>query len=254
MERIHQSRVSVRRIRSILRTFEDLFDDASIESLVDDLSWYGGVLGELRDLEVMREHLAELLESLGDVELREVLVARVDHAILESARRRLESRQTSRFLQLNTDIMGLEHVVRFSARSFEVAPRALKSGLKSAWTAVVDRYEVANDDPTQVALHRLRISLKRLQYAGEVAALIDAGPVRRLARSAEKFQTKLGGVHDQSFAKEWIGDIEGVEVLWADALGRISQMHQVVLEERLAGWHKDMVKLRRRWREVKAQR
>ena len=54
-ERIHQSRVALRRIRSNLRTFRLLLDPAWGTALRAELAWYGNRLGELRDLHIISE-------------------------------------------------------------------------------------------------------------------------------------------------------------------------------------------------------
>ena len=54
-ERIHQSRVAMRRIRSNLRTFRLLLDPAWGTSLRAELSWYGNCLGQARDLHIIGE-------------------------------------------------------------------------------------------------------------------------------------------------------------------------------------------------------
>ena len=53
VERIHQSRVAMRRIRSTLRTFHVLVDPRWSADLRADLSWYGTVLGRSRDLDLL---------------------------------------------------------------------------------------------------------------------------------------------------------------------------------------------------------
>src|SRR5450759_2920476 len=70
-ERVHQSRVALRRIRSNLRTFRLVVDPAWSTSLRAELAWYGECLGELRDLFVLRDMLSingPLLLDEGDLE------------------------------------------------------------------------------------------------------------------------------------------------------------------------------------------
>lgn len=250
VEQLHQSRVSVRRIRSAMRTFENLFDTNSTYSFRGDLTWYGGVLGELRDLEVMRANLIEFLDSLGDLELTIMVSARVDDAIGDAVERRLDARKTASYQRLVGEMADLEHTMRFSARAFDVAPRVLRRGLKTAWKAVDDRYESADREPTMERLHRLRIALKRLQYAAEITALVDQGPVRRLAKGAQALQTKLGRVHDESVARSWIGRLEDIDAPRRKGLMDLSELHQLAQRQALRGWRGDMRHLDRLWRNV----
>lgn len=250
VEQIHQSRVSVRRIRSAMRTFENLFDTNSTYSFQRDLAWYGGVLGELRDLEVMRANLVEFLESLGDLELTVVVSARVDDAIGDAVERRLDARKTASYQRLVGEMSDLEHTMRFSARAFDVAPQVLRRGLKTAWDAVDNRYESADREPTIERLHRLRITLKRLQYAAEITALVDQGPVCRLAKGSEALQKKLGRVHDESVARSWLGRLEDIEAPRRKGLMDLSELHHLAQRQALKGWRGDMRRLGRLWSDV----
>ncbi len=250
VEQLHQSRVSVRRIRSAMLTFADLFQPDSFAGLNEDLSWYAGVLGAQRALEVMRENLAKVLEPLGDLELESFVLARMNEEIATADLNRQSARESQRYRQLVDEMTDLGRVLRFSARSFETAPRALRGGLRRSWKAVDDRFEVADRHPSEEHLHRLRISLKRLQYASEIMASVDAGPVAKLAKRAEATQTKLGRVHDQSVAHTWIDAIEAGAQPHPGGLTRLGEWNRQALHDALRGWRGDMRRLRHIWREV----
>src|SRR6516162_3522224 len=58
---IHDTRVAVRRLRSTLRTFRHdvpRLSDGRVEALRDELAWFGGLLGTVRDRQVMAGNLA----------------------------------------------------------------------------------------------------------------------------------------------------------------------------------------------------
>ena len=55
---VHQMRVALRRLRSLLATFRPLFDPDVVASLRDEVKWVAGELGAARDREVVRERLA----------------------------------------------------------------------------------------------------------------------------------------------------------------------------------------------------
>jgi len=249
-ERLHQSRVSVRRIRSAMRTFEDLFDEGSTFKLQGDLAWYGGVLGGLRDLEVMRANLVQNLEQVGDPELTAAVTGRVDAMISHSAENRRAAQESSRYRQMVAEMANLEESIRFSTRSLGTAKRVLRRGLRVAWEAADEHFESAQGDPSVERLHRLRIALKRLQYAAEIAALVEDRAMRRLAESAEALQTKLGSVHDEAVAQTWIGLLDFVEDREKHGLVDLARLHAVAQRRALKGWKGDMGGLRRRWREV----
>src|ERR687883_1111535 len=54
---VHQMRVGCRRLRSDLRSFAALLDEAWAEDLLAELGWIAGILGAARDAEVLHERL-----------------------------------------------------------------------------------------------------------------------------------------------------------------------------------------------------
>ena len=62
---VHRSRVAARRLRSTLGTFPILFPESLRSHLTSELRWYGGVLSEMRDTQVLQEKLS--LESEGGI-------------------------------------------------------------------------------------------------------------------------------------------------------------------------------------------
>ena len=56
-EELHKMRVATRRLRAFLRTGRPLLDADWAEALRLELRWLGGVLGPVRDLDVLIGHL-----------------------------------------------------------------------------------------------------------------------------------------------------------------------------------------------------
>jgi len=63
-EELRQMRAAVRRLRAILGAVRDMFDPKWVASLRRELDWLGTVLGDRRDLDVLREYLGTELASL----------------------------------------------------------------------------------------------------------------------------------------------------------------------------------------------
>ena len=61
---VHTTRVAVRRLRSTIRVFADLFDVPQAGALEDELVWWAGLLGEVRDLDILTARLLDLLDDL----------------------------------------------------------------------------------------------------------------------------------------------------------------------------------------------
>src|SRR5262244_2413514 len=63
-EELRQMRAAVRRLRAILGAVRDMFDPKWVAGLRSELDWLGTVLGDRRDLDVLREYLRTELASL----------------------------------------------------------------------------------------------------------------------------------------------------------------------------------------------
>ena len=69
-------RVSTRRLRSTLQTFDEVIPRSGTGEIVTELKWLGGVLGEARDAEVLARRLAQNVRTfpaevvLGPVQAR----------------------------------------------------------------------------------------------------------------------------------------------------------------------------------------
>ena len=61
---VHVTRVAVRRLRSTLRVFGELFDVARAGHLEDELVWWAGLLGAVRDLDILAEGLTREIAVL----------------------------------------------------------------------------------------------------------------------------------------------------------------------------------------------
>src|SRR3954453_14512690 len=57
-EAVHQARVATRRLRSDLRTLRPVLDREWSDHLREELRWIGGLLGRVRDADVLEERVA----------------------------------------------------------------------------------------------------------------------------------------------------------------------------------------------------
>ena len=67
---LHKTRVAARRLRSTLRIFGDIVDAAPAAKLNDELVWYAGVLGEVRDRDILSRRLLKQIAELPPEQVR----------------------------------------------------------------------------------------------------------------------------------------------------------------------------------------
>ena len=71
---VHQMRVTLRRLRSLLATFGPLFDTVTVAGLREELRWVAGEMGGARDAEVVRKRL----EALAGTAEQRAVVERIE--------------------------------------------------------------------------------------------------------------------------------------------------------------------------------
>ena len=101
---IHDTRVAIRRLRSTLRVFGKLLDRSEVGDLDDELKWFAGLLGEVRDCQVQRRRFQNALAEwppelvLGPVANRINTDLHSDQ--LQARRRVAEAMDSPRYLDI----------------------------------------------------------------------------------------------------------------------------------------------------------
>ncbi|MGO8870605.1 MAG: CHAD domain-containing protein [Acidimicrobiales bacterium] len=247
-ERIHQSRVALRRIRSNLRTFRLALDPAWGTALRAELAWYGRTLGESRDLHIM----AEVVATTGAEVLRpdqvERLAANVAGRQTEATSRIAAERGGARRFQLTEQMMVLWDGPDFKPKAARPAEEVLVPMLQRAWHDLRGAARTARRDASDANLHLLRIRLKDLRYGCETVAMVEGGPARKTAKAAERLQTKLGDLHDAAFSIAWFESLALEERDLAEPLARMVEAQEQARVTARKGWRAELKGIERRWR------
>jgi len=247
-ERIHQTRVSMRRIRSNLRTFRLLLDPGWGTALRAELAWYGNELGRSRDLDL----LADVVAERGPDVLDATEVARMASVITwrrtEVAADLVTDRAGPRRFHLTEQMMVLWEGPGFRNKATRPATEVLPAMLHRSWHDLRGAARKARKDPSDVHLHQLRIRLKDLRYGAETVALVDGGPARKVAKAAERLQSKLGDLHDAVFSIGWLDSLATEQPDLADAAQRLIAVQHDVADQARRGWKRDLKDVERRWR------
>jgi CHAD domain-containing protein len=200
-EELHDLRVATRRLRAILRAARPLLDPEWTAALRDELRWLAGVLGPVRDLDVLIEHLRAEIELLEPPERR--AGARL-LALLG------EEREAARITMLAA-MSGDRY--RALLDRLEAAPDHLPARDANVTLADIAAREFARlrravrslpSDPPDDELHAVRIRGKRARYAAELAEGAVGKPARRFVRAAKRFQDVVGKHQDAVVAEERI--------------------------------------------------
>jgi CHAD domain-containing protein len=234
--RVHQARGSVRRLRSVLQTFPGLFDAEWSRSILVELSWFGGVLGESRDLDVLRIGIAKSLSLIEDESIQSTVMGQLDRRIEEAHERNAIERSTKRYAILVDDIATIGTDAVFDPLAKGIADEVLTTQLHGTWRDVEKAEDEARAQPNNENLHELRKELKRMECACEVLGLVADEPALNLANAANLAQKKLGVVHDEAVALAWLKSLTLLQPEWKEPLREIRAFHKEARQEAKMGW------------------
>ncbi len=198
-EELHRMRAAVRRLRAILGAVRDMFDPDWLEGLRSELDWFGTVLGDLRDLDVLRAYLRRELASLkpaarvvGDdlFDIVDAQRARAQHRIVMA----LDGERYAKLLARLETAVRRPKVVATDLSLPAVAASQFKK-LRKAVKALPK-------NPNDIDLHAVRIRVKRARYAAELAQPIVGRPAERVVARTKKLQDALGEYQDAAVAEE----------------------------------------------------
>jgi len=193
---VHKTRVAVRRLRSTLRIFGDMFDTEQASALDAELVWYASLLGEVRDCDVLAARLADRIAQLPPEQVYGPVSAHIQETLAldrnEAADKLDEGMSSERYQQLlktlrvwRTDPPLTEAADGKAANASRYVRKAKRKAQR--------RLKQADGDIEE--LHRARKATKRLRYAGELAKPADK-KASRIVRKAKHLQTELGEHQD----------------------------------------------------------
>ena len=205
-EALHDFRVAVRRLRTLLRSFRDDLDDIVSKKLQRRLRELTRATGAGRDAEVQ---LAWLKEHRGELGGR----ARPGHAWFIG---RLEQRRDASYGDIRRELPGTFRGLDRRLRRALSAPLTETQGGRPAFAAAASRLlrehaleleqelDAARTALDPDAVHAARIAVKRLRYLLEPLANDTAGPgtgpsgprAPALIEQLKQLQDLLGELHD----------------------------------------------------------
>ena len=192
---VHDLRVALRRCRSLADGLMAMDPDSSWKDLKKDGKKLFQALGDLRDMQVMQEWI----EKLGDA-ADPVTVKLLNHV---HAREAASKQEACKDLDQFDRKQWRQWTKTLPGRASRVRPGSVvfKHLALEKWTAAYDLHKRAMSTRSQVALHELRIGLKRFRYTVE-----NFLPQQHAAWGGDlkELQDLLGEVHD-------------LDVLWAAA-------------------------------------
>jgi CHAD domain-containing protein len=242
-EAVHKARVATRRLRSDLRTLRPIVDQHRTEPLRSELRWLGGVLGCVRDADVLLAELEQKIEELPDEQriaakrlLQRLRDTRArDQAALRAA---LDSHRYARLLDWLVNAAADPPLGR-------VKPKTPAASIADDLAATASKrfrkhVEQLPDQPIDPDLHEARKRAKQARYAHELLAPIIGKRAATTAKRFESVQELLGDHQDAVVASQWLADAarERRDLGIAFAAGEVAGLYLVDRQRARAEWPK----------------
>ena len=203
-EVIHQLRVGLRRLRSLITSFKQVVADARLPAIKAELKWLTGELDAARNLDVLLQgDYRAAVQLKEDAEGLKGLGARLRGARRMAYVRAAGAVETERFRRLLVDLLvwietGPWTVAeKMAARRERSISRFAADELSSRRRKIARRGRHLRDlDPA--ARHKLRIEAKKLRYAADAFAGVYERPKRARAfiEALKLVQDALGDLND----------------------------------------------------------
>lgn len=215
---VHQLRIRFRGLRSVLRGLRGVIDSETEKRLSEGLKTSGAILGEARDLEVVRE---VLIDHQGWERLTQVAQGHISDLLDEdeqaAVRASVTRLRTSEHLDLLSDLRAFarQPVVTEKASdwSSKKVAKAILATLTDRLARREDKAEDLDDPLVEEALeglHDVRKAAKSLRYAIDTLDAESAVPKKRRKevkadrREAKTLQSHLGRTMDLQVASQWL--------------------------------------------------
>ncbi len=205
---IHPTRVATRRLRSTLRVYGRLFDAERAGALDAELRWYAGLLGEVRDRQVLRRRLDTMVGQLDDTLRLGPVKARID--------KELTREQAGHWKTLVAELDGDRYLALLGAvttwigrppltKTAEMPSATLAKLVHQAERKVARRLKAGNASEDVHLLHQARKAAKRARYAAEAARpVIGKKAAKAEAKRYEKLQDLLGEHQDSALSAQFL--------------------------------------------------
>ena len=207
---VHKFRVAIRRTRSTLRVFGPLFEPERVAELESELVWFAGLLGEVRDRDILRARLASQVAELPAEMVLGPVAAQIETTLMlertDHLNRVTEAMNGDRYASLIRQLI-----------EWQAAPPLTKAARKPA--GATNRYveragrkarkRLAKAGGDVEALHSARKAAKRYRYAAELSAPVAGRSAKKAVAATKKLQTLLGEHQDSVVSAAFLRRMAG---------------------------------------------
>jgi CHAD domain-containing protein len=214
-EVVHTTRVAVRRLRSTIRVFAELFDPEEASQLEEQLVWWATLLGEVRDLDILTQRQAVLLAELPPELILGPVASTIQTELAAQRKAAVDTMTDTLNSERYRKLVALIHHWRADPPFTSVADSptdslaaAIKKAKKKARKRLATAVELRQaGEPSDEMLHRARKSSKRYRYAVEAAAPIWGTKADKIVAQRKELQDTLGNYQDSIVSAAFLREL-----------------------------------------------
>jgi triphosphatase len=225
VEGVHQMRVAVRRMRSLLVLFRPMLERQAAERFEQELRQLGDVLGRARDWDVFVDETLPAASGdgvpVGAIEALQGAATERRHAARQEAKKAIAEPAFARF------VLALRTWSQAGAGAIEA--RHADRHLAKAAPGLLDRLErklakrLEKADPDDApSLHAVRKSAKKLRYGIEYFEAVYGDDTKEYLKRCNRLQKQLGVLNDLETATVRAGELTDGRIDLVPALGLLA--------------------------------
>jgi CHAD domain-containing protein len=204
IEGVHKLRIGVRRLRAIITAFSSAIV-TNTSSLLDELRVLGGVLGALRDLDVLRLKIPEWsFNAALEPQVQVIVQSALKGSSLTAYRKLLNTLDAPRTQNLFKRLNALAQT-----RLVQFEPDDDRQKIEHALQTMYKHLQYLDAQARKPhasleSLHALRKQAKRVRYVIEMLEPILGSKVGKTIKQVKALQSQLGEINDLAFALEYL--------------------------------------------------
>ena len=204
---VHATRVAIRRLRSTLAVYREVFDGDMVDVLDRELTWYAGLLGAVRDCDVTGKRVSSDLAELPGKLVVGAVVEQVDDEIRSERAAAVEALRAGMASRKYVALVALLERWRIDAPYSSEGKRRRKSAatnVSAAQKVMRKRLRGAvKADAPDDHVHRARKAAKRVHYAAELATpVLGKKEAKQIIKVSSGWQRRLGEFQDSRLAAD----------------------------------------------------
>jgi CHAD domain-containing protein len=190
IDAIHDVRVALRRLLSLVRLLNSIEPNPRFEKLRRAFKNQLNEFDELRDTQVMLEEIARIKAELPQLEYLQEYLEKIEGKLLVEIRMELET----------SDLMEIEHRILLARESLTAEEKAdwtapIFQSVDEAFSVTKQRFDQI--EPTHPAtIHRVRTAFKNFRYLVEIIHPLLQGFPENNLKLMNKYQTMMGEIQD----------------------------------------------------------